>query len=295
MSPASTEGGLGAVFRSSSRYLEYNWGMKLALVVLQGPVAGKKFVLRSGQIIGRLDGDIILQDPKVSGKHAIVEEGQGGELVLVDLGSTNGIKLNGQRVHTVTLNPGLKLQLGRSLVEIIPYAEKGDIVDSREQFRDARKAPRPKVEPAAEEPIYKNLNKKEPQPELEPLTWTEILYEHLGSKRRKIKDRPKVVAPFTPPITLTFLRGLQFETSWVLGYGPRKIGAKSIDLPIWEAQAPDVCFEIMPTPQGPGFKTSNSGMVLLNDKSTPAATLKSGDLISIFDCLIEVGFDEASE
>ncbi|MCB0384697.1 MAG: hypothetical protein KDD43_04830, partial [Bdellovibrionales bacterium] len=131
--------------------------------------------------------------------------------------------------------------------------------------------------------------------ELEPLTWPEILNEHLGSKRRKIKDRPKVVAPLTPPLQLTFLRGLQFETKWLLGYGPRKVGAKSIDLPIWEPQAPDVCFEILPTPQGPGFKTTNPGMVLLNDQSTPSATLKSGDLISIFDCLIEVSFDETGE
>jgi hypothetical protein len=145
-----------------------------------------------------------------------------------------------------------------------------------------------RVSPAPQAP------RPEPEPE-KPKTWFEVLLDHLSSKQRKIKDRPRVVAPFSPPITLRFLRGLQFETEWVVGYGPRRVGAKSMDFPIWEPQAPDICFEILPTPQGPAFKTVNTGMVLLNGNSIPSATLKSGDLISIFDCLIEVSMSEAGQ
>ena len=270
--------------------------MRIGFFVVEGPLKGHKFPLEPGQVIGRLSGDIILKDPKISGKHAKVEQGNQGELVLVDLGSTNGIKIDGQRVQSVTLSLGLRLQLGRSLVEVIQVGvdKAAGPPGQREQQPQHTKA-RPKEPTATEqEPIYTKPPKKvEIEPEEE--SWADILHGFLTTKRRKIKDRPKVVAPFTTPVTLTFIRGLQFENSWTLGYGPRKIGAKSVDLPLLEPQAPDICFEILPTPQGVGFKTSNSGMVLLNDKSTPSATLKSGDLISIFDCLIEVSFDEESQ
>ena len=275
------------IFLSIFKGLPYNFGMAIGFFVIEGPLKGHKFPLEAGQILGRLRGDIILKDPKISGKHAKVERGEQGELVLVDLGSTNGIKINGKRVQSATLTLGLKLQLGRSLVEVVRLganAEPGVAHD---------KQPHPKKTPA--EPVYtKAPTKQEAEPEPEP-TWADVLHDFLTSKRRKVKDRPKVVAPFTPPVVLTFLRGLQFENSWIIGYGPRKIGAKSIDFPILEPQAPDICFEILPTPQGPGFKTANSGMVLLNDKSTNAATLKSGDMITIFDCLIEVSIDETSQ
>ena len=250
---------IGVHFFSVFKDLAYNLKMTLGFLVISGPLKGQKFQVVAGQTLGRLNGDIILQDPKISRKHAQVERGQEGELRLVDLASTSGIKINGKKVHAVTLAPGLRLQLGGSLLEV---------TDEREESQD--------------------------EIELEKLQWFEVIDSFLTSQKHKIKNRPKVLAPFTPPVVLTFVRGLQFENQWVIGYGPRKVGAKSIDFPILEPQAPSICFEILPTPQGPGFKTVNSDIVLLNDKSTKAATLKPGDLISIVNCLIEVSFDEES-
>jgi pSer/pThr/pTyr-binding forkhead associated (FHA) protein len=50
--------------------------------------------------VGRApDNDVILQDPQVSGHHLRIElASPSGQINLTDLGSTNGVKLNGQRI-----------------------------------------------------------------------------------------------------------------------------------------------------------------------------------------------------
>jgi hypothetical protein len=78
---------------------------------------GKRTVL-SGErtTIGRSrECDIVVDDPNVSRKHAEVRRTIEGWTV-VDLGSTNGIKVNGRRVHEALLSPGDKITLG--LVEL---------------------------------------------------------------------------------------------------------------------------------------------------------------------------------
>ena len=60
---------------------------------------------REGFVIGRGRNPIGLRikDPNVSRQHALVEY-QGGVYYLVDLGSVNGVEVNGERVSTDTLN-----------------------------------------------------------------------------------------------------------------------------------------------------------------------------------------------
>jgi pSer/pThr/pTyr-binding forkhead associated (FHA) protein len=54
-----------------------------------------------------------LVDPGVSRHHAEIRV-EGPEIVLVDLGSTNGTFVNGQPVRRVTLSDGARVTLGRS-------------------------------------------------------------------------------------------------------------------------------------------------------------------------------------
>jgi predicted component of type VI protein secretion system len=74
---------------------------------------GRRNVLSGDRmVLGRSrECDIVLGDPNVSRKHAEVRwDGEGW--AVMDLGSTNGIKLNGRRVDQATLQPGDRITLG---------------------------------------------------------------------------------------------------------------------------------------------------------------------------------------
>jgi hypothetical protein len=74
---------------------------------------GKRTVLSGSRVvIGRSrDCEITLDDPNVSRRHAEIRN-EGGAWVVADLGSTNGVKVNGQRVNQYALQPGDELTLG---------------------------------------------------------------------------------------------------------------------------------------------------------------------------------------
>lgn len=82
---------------------------------------GQRIVLTGSPVVlGRhADCDLVLQDEQASRRHAQVEPGPGG-FVLVDLGSTNGTLLNGERVdQPVPLSPGDQIVVGGSLVRFV--------------------------------------------------------------------------------------------------------------------------------------------------------------------------------
>lgn len=63
--------------------------------------------------IGRSkDADCVLRDPNVSRRHAELHSSQSGDWTIADLGSTNGVKVNGRRVSSTRLNPGDQVTLG---------------------------------------------------------------------------------------------------------------------------------------------------------------------------------------
>src|SRR3954469_12899355 len=70
-----------------------------------------------GAVIGRSrDADVVLDDPNVSRRHAEVRP-SGGSWIVNDLGSTNGIKVNGRRVDgPQSLKRGDVIELGTSRV-----------------------------------------------------------------------------------------------------------------------------------------------------------------------------------
>jgi hypothetical protein len=71
--------------------------------VLEGPRA----------TIGRSrEADCVLRDPNVSRRHAELRRSASGDWTIADLGSTNGVKVNGRRVASTRLNPGDRVTLG---------------------------------------------------------------------------------------------------------------------------------------------------------------------------------------
>jgi len=69
-------------------------------------VSGERFVIGRGH-----DCDLVLDDPNVSRRHAQLKQRE-GRWEIEDLGSTNGIKLNGRRSQGGRLSPGDEITLG---------------------------------------------------------------------------------------------------------------------------------------------------------------------------------------
>ncbi|GHE52055.1 FHA domain-containing protein [Streptomyces capitiformicae] len=92
------------------------------LHVVAGPDAGGVHLLHGGKIhIGRsADADVPLDDPDVSRLHCAVTLSADGRVSVVDLGSTNGTTLDGNRVgdRPVRLAPGALLRIGESALRL---------------------------------------------------------------------------------------------------------------------------------------------------------------------------------
>ncbi|HKQ17607.1 MAG TPA: trypsin-like peptidase domain-containing protein [Solirubrobacterales bacterium] len=95
------------------------------LIVLTGPAAERRLGIDSEErlVIGRDEGcNLVLDDSKVSRRHAYLQEVDGG-IEVGDLGSSNGTFVNGRRIERpVTLAPGDSLRIGASSMRIEPGA-----------------------------------------------------------------------------------------------------------------------------------------------------------------------------
>jgi pSer/pThr/pTyr-binding forkhead associated (FHA) protein len=93
---------------------------RAALVLLSGPAAGNEYALDSERIsVGRgPDAELTLDDSSMSRTHAVFEFAESGFRVR-DLGSTNGVLLNGHAVQTAELKHGDRIQLGESTLQFI--------------------------------------------------------------------------------------------------------------------------------------------------------------------------------
>ena len=83
-----------------------------SLRVMAGGEVGTQFPLTGTTVIGRLpECDVTLDDPSVSRRHArIVREGD--RWMIEDLGSTNGVRVNGEQVGQSELRDGDRLDFG---------------------------------------------------------------------------------------------------------------------------------------------------------------------------------------
>ncbi len=74
----------------------------------------RRYVLEGPQAtIGRSkQAECVLSDPNVSRRHAELRRSQSGDWTIADLGSTNGVKVNGRRVTSTRLSPGDQVTVG---------------------------------------------------------------------------------------------------------------------------------------------------------------------------------------
>ncbi|MDP7111662.1 MAG: FHA domain-containing protein, partial [Myxococcota bacterium] len=90
------------------------------LEFVDGPHKGTLEPLDLAQVsLGRhASNHIALDDPAASANHAMLLRAPSGEWTIVDLGSTNGILLNGNPVHEVSLVSGDQILIGGSLIRL---------------------------------------------------------------------------------------------------------------------------------------------------------------------------------
>jgi Protein of unknown function (DUF3662)/Inner membrane component of T3SS, cytoplasmic domain len=111
--PAPSAGDFGHTMVYSpdreARRLEPELDHRQALLVSEG----RRNVLSGDRVlVGRSrESDVVVSDPNVSRRHIELRRGQHG-WAAVDLGSTNGMKVNGRRVGHAELNPGDRITIG---------------------------------------------------------------------------------------------------------------------------------------------------------------------------------------
>jgi pSer/pThr/pTyr-binding forkhead associated (FHA) protein len=97
------------------------------------PVGGREIVVGpTPVVIGRHPGcDVRLDSLRVSRYHCCLTGDAGGVMVR-DLGSTNGVRINGQRVTSGRLKPGDTLAIGHEEFRVEPDGDAGSGVRLRQ-------------------------------------------------------------------------------------------------------------------------------------------------------------------
>ena len=185
------------------------------------------------------DNDIQIDSGSVSSEHCVMER-QIGRYLLKDMGSTNGIKLNGERVETISLRNGQDIHIGDveftfelSEEEITalrledptsqlppldkPPIEKTSVPDEPAVDRktDPEAAPEPKPEPSLQETPPKRLPdiqaEPEPLPDIQPLAETHVSPQSAGQIEKTASnpfDSPRFNKLVALVASLAFLLGV---------------------------------------------------------------------------------------
>ena len=113
-------------------------GPSAYLVVISGPSFGEMYKLKGDRsVLGRGDqADIRVLDDGISREHAAVVR-DGGKMVLVDLGSTNGTFCNGARVERQDLTDGDKISIGATTILKFTYQDQVDERFQKQLFESA--------------------------------------------------------------------------------------------------------------------------------------------------------------
>ena len=89
-------------------------GSKGILVFKEGPRRGQTRPIGDGTVVARRDGDLVLDDPKVSNPHAKFRI-ENEKFVLWDFGSKNGTYVNGEKIRAATeLKENDEIKIGDS-------------------------------------------------------------------------------------------------------------------------------------------------------------------------------------
>jgi len=118
------------------------------VLIKEGPDSGKVYEVAQAAILGRLDtNDIPVHDGKASREHAKIYK-QGEQYAIVDLNSSNGTFVNGEKITKRILKNGDEISIGTvRLVFELPEPQKK--APARRSLEDAFDAAKKGESPAA--------------------------------------------------------------------------------------------------------------------------------------------------
>lgn len=107
---------------SSDRWVDVPQQRVPVLIVLRGAQLGRRYLLNENYLVmGRSQqrADLVIpEDREISGRHCRIEYLPSRDAyVLRDLGSTNGTRVNGQKVESAELHDGDKLLVGAAILK----------------------------------------------------------------------------------------------------------------------------------------------------------------------------------
>jgi len=224
--------------------------MNIYLHITEGPLKGFKVKVKNGLTFGGSKSHVNLKDKYVSDIHARIIMDK-DKFLIKDESSETGTYHNEQRIMRKALNHGDKIKIGRTVFQV-------------------------------------NFSKAEVKVPENTDLWSDIIKNKYQNISQKPEQKPINLQSMNPIIRLQFTKGLQLETEWHIGYGPRLIGSESMDLKIMEKNAPAICFELIPTDDGVLFQTEHQKIVKMNDKPVKQHILQQSDKITIFESEIKV-------
>lgn len=254
--------------------------MPLYIVPLSGKNRGKRYELTPGLEIGRKIGNLIIEDdPKVSARHARVELGQRGILILRDLDSANGIFLGEKRLKKISLVSGISFRVGNTELQVLDEKKLGI------PPTEITPMPTQNIENSAKLiSVNENLPPK-------PQTTTTKLGMLKEILRPLLKPDAIVLSQAFPRlVVLQFVSGCQLDQKIYLGYGPRRAGFCHYDLSLTDPKAPDLAFQISCEHSRILLDDLSHYEVKLNNSYFEQSFLKEGDVISFANSQIRVGF-----
>src|SRR6266581_1056923 len=176
------------------------------LVVRNGPLAGRRVDVTGELLIGRGSVDLPIDDAQMSRRHAAVRSKEDG-LEVEDLGSLNGTRVNGVRIHgAATLTDGDLIEVGDTQILVQSAAVASDATVARPP---ADATPAPPVPPAAAPPA----------PPAAPAAATPAPVPPAAAAERPPATLPEAPAASQPPPSAPF---------GVLSTGPRVRGRRRI-------------------------------------------------------------------
>ncbi|MEO1228084.1 MAG: FHA domain-containing protein [Myxococcota bacterium] len=115
-----------------------------ALRFISGKYQGGEFPLENDRefIVGRSSElDMVLVEDMVSRKHAKIST-KTGQIVITDMGSTNGTFVNGEKVRKTRLKEGDRILIGTSILKVVAASRAQSASEAREHLAEVGKKQR---------------------------------------------------------------------------------------------------------------------------------------------------------